>query len=72
MYKDLIARNIKNDSSKVCQLSFSNEIGCVIQEVETRIPTNTNTMFQILKHKVPLNSNVIYGRLVCDIRPQKL
>ena len=45
MYKDLIARNIENDSSKVCQLSFSNEIGCVTQEVETRIPTNTNTMF---------------------------
>ena len=45
VYKDLIAGNIENDSSKVCQLSFSNEIGCVTQEVETRIPTNTNIMF---------------------------
>ena len=49
--------------------SFANELGRLAQGI--RDIDGTNTIFFIPKHKVPAHKKVSYGRIVCEIRPQK-
>ena len=53
-------------------VSFGNEVGRLAQGMPCRVP-GTNTMFFIHKTELPLNrwSDVTYGRIVCDVRPNK-
>ena len=51
--------------------SFANELGRLANGVGTRIPTGSNTLGFIPKSKVPTRKMPTYGRLVCDIKPNK-
>eukprot|EP00957_Ditylum_brightwellii_P174968 13322027-Ditylum_brightwellii.AAC.1 len=51
--------------------SFANELGRLANGVGTHIPTGTSTITFIPYSQVPTNKTVTYGRIVCDICPQK-
>ena len=50
---------------------FANELGQLSQGIRTI--KGTNTVFFIPKHKVPFTTKkVTYGKIVCDIKPDKV
>ncbi len=51
--------------------SFSDELGCLSQGIDTRIPSGTDTCFFIPKNQVSPDRKVTYGRILASIRPQK-
>ena len=51
--------------------SFANELGRLANGVGTRMPSGSNTIAFIPKHKMPKHKRPTYGRLVCDIRQHK-
>jgi hypothetical protein len=51
--------------------ALANDLGRLAQGIGTRMPTGTNTVFFIPRHKVPFGRQVTYGRLVASIRPTK-
>ena len=62
---------LKTSQAPVWSTSFANELGRLVNGVGTRMPTGTNTMGFIPKHKVPHDKIPTYARLVCDICPHK-
>jgi hypothetical protein len=51
--------------------SFADELGCLSQGIDTRIPSGTDTCFFIPKNQVSPDRKVTYGRIIASIRPQK-
>ena len=51
--------------------ALANDLGRLAQGIGTRMPTGTNTIFFIARHKIPYGRQVTYGRLVATIRPTK-
>ena len=62
---------VKGPTKAIWGNSFANEIGRLVQGVETRMPSGTNTIFFIPKDKLPADITVTYGRILAKIRPQK-
>jgi hypothetical protein len=62
---------IKGPTKATWVNSFANELGRLAKGVGTRMPSGTETIFFIPKHKVPADRKVTYGRIVATIRPQK-
>ena len=62
---------IKGPTATTWQISFANELGRLANGIGTRMPNGTNTLAFIPKHLVPKGKIVTYGRLVCDIKPNK-
>ena len=62
---------IKGPSAATWQTSLANELGRLANGVGTRMPTGTNTLAFIPRRLVPKGKIVTYGRLVCDIKPNK-
>jgi hypothetical protein len=50
--------------------SFANELGHLAQGVANH-ENGTNTMFFICNDQVPKGQTAAYGRIVCELRPQK-
>ena len=63
---------IKGQTKAIWENSFTNEISPLAQGVGTRMPSGTNTIFFIPKYKVAVVRTVTYGRIVAEIRPQKV
>ena len=62
---------VKGPTKAIWENLCANEISRLAQGVGTRMPYGTNTIFFILKDKVPAGRTVTYGRIVAKIRPQK-
>ena len=61
---------VKSKDGAIWERAFCREIGRLAQGYKDVI--GMNTIFPIRRSKVPRNKRVTYGRLVCDIRPQKV
>ena len=60
---------IKGEDKAIWENSFCSEIGRLAQGHKD--VTGKNTMFPMPKSAFPPNKRVTYGRLACDVRPQK-
>ena len=60
---------IKGPESKTWERSFANELGHLAQGI--REFKGTNTILFIPKSKVPKEKNVTYGKIVCEMKPEK-
>ena len=60
---------IKGPERKIWERSFAKELGQLDQEI--REFKGTNTVMFILKSKVPKDKKVSYGKIVCEIKPEK-
>jgi hypothetical protein len=63
---------IKGPEQATWSTSFANELGRLAQGVGTRMKTGTSTVFFIAKAAVPHDRKVTYGRIVAQIRLQKV
>ena len=61
---------IKGPTKAIWYNLFSNEIVRLAQVVGTSMPSGTNTIFFILKEKVPEGRTVTYGFIVDEIKTQ--
>jgi len=61
---------IKGQDGLIWEWAFCREIGRLAQGYKDA--KGMNTIFPIRRSNVPRNKHVIYGRIVCDIRPQKV
>ena len=62
---------LKGSEGAAWEIASANEIGRLSQEVGTRIPKGTNTIFFIPHDKKPKNKKATYIRIVATDRPQK-
>ena len=60
---------IKGPERKIWEISFANELGQISQVI--REVKGTNTVMFIPKSKVPKDKKVTYGKIVCEIKPEK-
>jgi hypothetical protein len=65
-YRHLLQRP---DLKPIWEQAFANELGRLTQGI--RNVKGTDTIAFIFASEVPRDRTVTYGRLVCDIRPQK-
>jgi hypothetical protein len=54
---------------RIWERSFANELGRLFQGI--RDVPGTDTCFFIKKSQVPKHKRATYGRIVCNVRPQK-
>jgi hypothetical protein len=62
---------VKGPDHAVWRQALANDLGRLAQGVGTHMPTGTDTIFFIARHRIPLGRKVTYGRLVASIRPTK-
>jgi hypothetical protein len=60
---------MRPDLTPIWESAFANELGRLAQGIRDVI--GTNTIEFIFASEIPRDRTVTYGRLVCDIRPQK-
>jgi hypothetical protein len=60
---------MRPDLKPVWERAFANELGRLAQAIRDVI--GTNTIEFIFASEIPRDRTVTYGRLVCDIQPQK-
>ena len=60
---------IKGPERENWEKSFANELVQLSQGI--REVKGTNTVMFILKSKVPKDKNVTYGKIVCEMKPEK-
>ena len=60
---------IKGPERKMWERSFANKLGQLAQGI--REVKGTNTVIFIPKSKVPKDKKVTYGKIVCDMKPEK-
>ena len=60
---------IKGPERKVWEISFAKKLGQLSQGI--REVKGENTVMCIPKSKVPKDKKVTYGKIVCEIKPDK-
>ena len=60
---------IKGPERKIWEISFANELGQLSQGI--REVNGKNTVMFISKSKVPKDNKVTYGKIFCEIKPEK-
>ena len=60
---------IKGPERKIWERSFANELGQLAQGI--RGVKGTNTVMLIPKSKAPKDKKVTYGKIVCEMKPEK-
>ena len=60
---------IKGPESRIWERSFANELGQLSQVI--REVKGTNTVIFIPKSKFPKDKKVTYGKIVCEMKPEK-
>ena len=60
---------IKVTERKIWEISFANELGQLSQGI--REVKRTNTVMFIPKSKIPKDKKVTYGKIVCEMKPEK-
>ena len=60
---------IKGPERKIWERSFANELGQLAQGI--REFKGTNTVMFVPKSKVPKDKKVAYGKIVCEMNPEK-
>ena len=60
---------IKGTERKIWEISFANELGQLSKGI--REVKGTSTVMLIPKSKVPKEKKVTYGKIVCEIKPEK-
>ena len=60
---------IKGPERRIWEISFANELGQLAQGI--REVKGTNTVMFIPKSKVPKDKKVTYGKIFCEMKPEK-
>ena len=60
---------IKVPEKKIWEISFANDLGQLDQGI--REVKGTNTVMFIPKYKVPKDKKLTYGKIVCEMKPEK-
>ena len=60
---------IKGPERKIWEISFANELGKLAQGI--RGVKGTTTVIFIIKDQVPKDKKVTYGKIVCEVKPEK-
>ena len=63
---------LKGKNGQTWIISTSNEWGRLMKGVGTRMKKGTETIFPIHRNKVPKDRKITYGKMVIDIRPEKV
>ena len=60
---------IRGPERKIWEIYFANELGQLAQGI--REVKETNRVMFIPKSKVPKDKKVTYGKIVCEVKPEK-